>query len=163
MTFFFPPRAGAEPVGRGAGRRPRRVQIRARGLHLLPHHHGPTARAERAAPAGLLVRPGACLETPQPPAKSLGTNVFGWPCKRRMGRRTGCPGARGPRGVEPRPQDRFLLEDARGKRWLDGAGMAPLWHRLPKQLVLSRSDPGLPPRGQSPGAASVFQRKAFLL
>lgn len=61
MASSFPPGAGAEPVGRSVGRRPRRVQIRARGLPLLPQQHGPTAGAQRAAAAGLLVRPGARL------------------------------------------------------------------------------------------------------
>lgn len=76
MTFFFPFQAGAEPVGRGAGQQPRRVQIRARGLHLLTHRHGPAARAEHATPAGLLVCPGTRLETPNLQQKASGPTFW---------------------------------------------------------------------------------------
>lgn len=76
MTFFFPSQAGTEPVGRGAGQQPRRVQIRARGLHLLTHRYGPAARAEHATPAGLLVCPGTSLETPNLQQKASGPTFW---------------------------------------------------------------------------------------
>lgn len=61
---------------------------------------------------------------------------------------------------KPQTQDRFLLEDAHGKRQLDGAGMTPLWHQVPKN---SHPSPELPPQGWDPRATSIFLGKAFLL
>lgn len=53
--------------------------------------------------------------------------------------------------VEPQPQDRFLLEDAHGKRQLDGAGVTPLWHQVPKISSFTGETQGCLPKAGTPG------------